>query len=569
MEALTEQQKGQLDSRLKRYKWCTVCSGGCIRKEGWSHKTRQGHEMRALRQEEKEQVKADFLREVQGGAVVRAEIFVEQRALRTAQDSEVASSCVAAALPETEYRMEFGAFRKKTVREVVETERGSGDGLKKMQMGGRGYLAWCISSSLHTRYPHFHAALKKLGLWESLQSEAVSVGKQIAERDLIAKEVLDVRLAAGDVEHKDVIKMRAKKAEQAALTLAKLSEQGTSSAIVPYKKQQKPRRPHRSRALVLLNHCGHCGKMGHRKTACPSLRAMGEDALVVKPIGVVTPLQKQIWRLVAHLKYTWPQNRTDAYESKPVKRCRGDLGVGYDEIKEMTERQLMFACFDWGLLFDLTGRPCIFPECVNRQGVYSKGCPSVLGRPSVRKAVVDKVKLFRKWDAWYKCRHCRQKYSICVGHPLFSVGDSIDQAVRAFWCFVNDVPMSAACFMMKRREDLMRQYYRVARLVCESDAVRRQQEIKWGGRYPLTTTIEADESRFGKYEDVVDGVMRFYSWVIIAVITRGDPSGLWLKEYGVAGTKTKTITFPSKTQKGNTSTKQQKQKHPNKKDQHK
>ena len=120
----------------------------------------------------------------------------------------------------------------------------------------------------------------------------------------------------------------------------------------------------------------------------------------------------------------------------------------------------------------------------------------------------------------------------------------MDEAVRAFWSFVHDVPMTVACFQMKRGEDLIRQWYGVARAVCARDALSRQQKIVFGRRYPLTTTLEADESVFGKFHTVVDGRQVFWSWVLVGVITRGDPAGLWLEEQELTKTEDKSRVAP-------------------------
>ena len=53
----------------------------------------------------------------------------------------------------------------------------------------------------------------------------------------------------------------------------------------------------------------------------------------------------------------------------------------------------------------------------------------------------------------------------------------------------------------------------------------------------MTTTLEADESVFGKFQTVVDGRQVFWSWVLVGVITRGDPAGLWLGEQELTKTE--------------------------------
>jgi hypothetical protein len=45
--------------------------------------------------------------------------------------------------------------------------------------------------------------------------------------------------------------------------------------------------------------------------------------------------------------------------------------------------------------------------------------------------------------------------------------------------------------------------------------------------------VEADESRFGKYREVVDGKLTFFHWVVLGVVVRGDPTKIWLFEVGI------------------------------------
>ena len=51
--ALSDEDKLKLKNVMKRVKFCLVCSGGSICYEGWSHKSRTKHGMRALTVEEK------------------------------------------------------------------------------------------------------------------------------------------------------------------------------------------------------------------------------------------------------------------------------------------------------------------------------------------------------------------------------------------------------------------------------------------------------------------------------------------------------------------------------------
>lgn len=116
---------------------------------------------------------------------------------------------------------------------------------------------------------------------------------------------------------------------------------------------------------------------------------------------------------------------------------------------------------------------------------------------------------------------------------MYSPTDYIDEAVRAWWNYIEDAPLSYTCRQMNRSEDLIRRFYAIARVICAWDAERRQSKYVFGHRGPLTTTFEADESRFGKFCRLEGGKALYYSYVIIGIIVRGDPCSLWLEEYGV------------------------------------
>ena len=47
LEPVTPEEQEGLKKILKCYNFCKVCSGGTICKEGWAHKARVGHAMRA------------------------------------------------------------------------------------------------------------------------------------------------------------------------------------------------------------------------------------------------------------------------------------------------------------------------------------------------------------------------------------------------------------------------------------------------------------------------------------------------------------------------------------------
>ena len=155
----TEEEKG-LKQILKRYKFCQVCSGGSINKEGWSHKTRVGHDMRALTPEEKDQASHDWLRARRGGSSAKHEVFQEARDRQLASEAVLAAAAPAAP-PQEAWTFTFGRNRRKTVEYVLENDPG--------------YIPWALVSKVHSKFPALEMELKNLGLWEEMQQKAADV----------------------------------------------------------------------------------------------------------------------------------------------------------------------------------------------------------------------------------------------------------------------------------------------------------------------------------------------------------------------------------------------------------
>ena len=528
---LTPSEEKEVLRVLRVYKFCCRCSGGSIRPEGWAHRTRTKHEMRALTDEEKDKLRSETIQKLRGGPAVAKQLFEDKRRDEQATFQSATQDAEATARQEAEdtYRFECGQFRRKTIPEYLEVCR--------RQPKHKDYLAWCVCNRLHTsgRLPGLQAALVSLGLWESTCERSVELKKEMRTRDVQKKKELDLALDNGGTVHKDIVKMRSLKAK-IALRDAEAEDEGIPAwaAAVPagvVAPQASQRPSHKSRAVVMLQHCKYCGDPNHKMRKCPKAQRDAMDGAIVRPTGVVDKLQKQLWRVTAHLKYTWVHDRTDAYNDKKEKRCRAPVVRSGDELARMTVRDFCHFLFEDGLLVDLQGQPCTNPKCASNPGKFSADMPSALGPWRVKKNIADMVQSVRLRDACYRCKRCRCRYPLSIGHPLHSLGDTLDEPVRAYWNFLEDASVTYTCRQMNRDEGLIRRYYKTARAICEWDALRRQSALTFGKRGPLTTTVEADCSRFGKFEGVEDGRQVYYSWVIIGVMRRGDPASLWLREY--------------------------------------
>jgi hypothetical protein len=143
------------------------------------------------------------------------------------------------------------------------------------------------------------------------------------------------------------------------------------------------------------------------------------------------------------------------------------------------------------------------------------------------------------WDhvtrkqACYRCERCRHRFSVTYANALFGIREKLDLAVMCFWNFAHGAPLALTCRQLGAKEDIVRRFYKTARAVCAWDSQRRQKAFVYGHRYPFTTIMEVDESRFGKWKTEEAGVVVYYHWVLQGCVVRGDMTSLSLWEYGV------------------------------------
>lgn len=359
--------------------------------------------MRALTQEEKEHVGQTWRRKHFGGAAEATRVFEEQRHQQLTQEraQREPTTAVATQHRESVYTFEFGQFKKKTIREVI--------GLGEREARHKDYIPWLIKSGMHMRYPAFAAGLEAEGVWEDMTARAEELRPKLRQRALEKKADIDAAVQAGQVVHKDVVALRTLDAQIASheeLSGIPIWADAVPDSLVVARPAK--RRLHRSKAEVLLSHCRYCGMQGHRTPTCRRLEKDAKDPLKSRPTGVVKLLERRRWRLVAHMKYTWLQNRTQEYEGKPVKRCRASVVRSGDELTRMTVQEFCQCLFADHLLFNLEGNPCTNPGCAAKPGKFSVGQPRVLGPWKVLTAVAKAVKSVGPHVAVYRCRQIRR-----------------------------------------------------------------------------------------------------------------------------------------------------------------
>ena len=119
---------------LKRYKFCEVCSGGAVKSEGWAHRSRTQHAMRALTNDERAQVVQQWLADRREGEAARSRRFDENRKAQLAQEAEARPPAVAHPPQQPAWTLNFGKHKKQTLDKVLRVDPD--------------YIPWAVASDL-------------------------------------------------------------------------------------------------------------------------------------------------------------------------------------------------------------------------------------------------------------------------------------------------------------------------------------------------------------------------------------------------------------------------------------
>ena len=500
--------------------WCHDCAGGSICKNGWGHKNKMDHNVCSLKDAGKvDDAVREFLFVKRGGR--RAQVALTAQKQR-AEAGRTRSSIV---VPDV-YKLDFGQHKGVTLASLFSSEK---DGVKD-------YIPWLFASShpekLNAKMVALTVALRAEGYWERTMSRATEMRPRLQREAFDREAEVLAQVAAGQEVRRDEVQLRTWTADK----FRSFEQEGAGAApavgiINPAMAEYRPpRREHRSIATVENKHCRFCGEVGHMQNGCPlaqrQLEMQNEGLLPTPRAQDLDGVEKKLAQLVAHLKYTWREQRTSQYEERRPRAQESQCVSGHQLCRMSAQHMCEFS-----LQCELIDGPghsvCQNPKCdeyFERWGKEWQSGAVNLGPIRARTDVFEVT----KHTAWQRCPKCRRAHTVHAGNPLYSLRDRLEEANYAWWMFINAASLTLTALHMGRKEDLVRRYFHQAATICAHDAENRQARIVFGHRYPYTTVIESDETRIGKFKVTIDGIQYHYHLVLLVIEARGDPSSLWL-----------------------------------------
>lgn len=434
--------------------------------------------------------------------------------------------------------MEFGMYKGKTlksVKEAIAKKSGAEQGAAKFKE----YLQVLVTMGWHTRKPGFQRALEEAGLWQEVIAKAPDT-----QRALAVRAIQKHNESSGNCyEHPDVKLLRKLQADQAVAVLDELEdvvpapgEPINEEMAGPPRKKRKTR----SKVRVEIHHCFYCGGTDHNAKSCP-----GKPDLPVRRTrphrGIAFVQNRRLAKLVSRLKYTPVCQRSQQYDQRPRQMSRVSMRTSFLRLARAPPALLGWMCVADGLLCDLQGLPCPSPNCVEAShrgfGKAAKLGPRATGKQKMGGKSQD----ISIQTVFHRCGNCRERVRLNHGSRLFgSTGGGnkgVSYMTMTFWNCAVGISLSHTCQQLDLNENTVGDWYRIARRIMASDALERQSKIRFGGRGPKTTVIEADETQLFHWSEEVNenGVSfrRHWWYVWLGVIERGDLTKMHLTPVGV------------------------------------
>ena len=246
--------------------------------------------------------------------------------------------------------------------------------------------------------------------------------------------------------------------------------------------------------------------MGHTSRTC-SRQPLVPSTAEVRAIGKAHFKNKKLAQLVARLKYTSPSMRATSYDRRKRSMGRVKMARSFLEMARAAPVDLVRMMQEDGMLCNLQGAKCPNPKCgegsVKWVGFSGR---KVLGRLSAHGRSIAATDIHRG-AVCYRCEHCRTQFPVEMGSGLLPAPGhgslSSVMAVLAFFNCVIGISATHTALQLKVSASAVTPWYATARRIMAADAVRRQETIKFGHLGTKTVYVEADESSFVHWSELV------------------------------------------------------------------
>ena len=401
-----------------RWVWCVKCGGGTINKVGWGHRKVHCEFVMSLKDAGKlEEAQREFLFIRRGGKVAQAVVARDKQLVEDSQCSEGLLASSAGAGAAEPYKLDFGKYNGRTIAALCDSEHEAKSGYIPWLFASKGKstTSWYLDKLEHE--------LRRSGRWDSICKQVLVLRPALHETWRADKEAMDESIKEGQTFPKDAVKLAKLRAEKAQRDGDEDLRDEANTSVVQVA-DKAPRRPHRSTAQVENAHCKYCGIRGHKMPTCPKLRddleqeALGD--LGAPQCTELVGVDKQIAALTAHMKYTWPEQRSAYYDAKG-KRVRLEQDICGHDIVRMNAFEMARFAQSCGVLDDLKGTRCDNPKCREQRSKHPKIGTSD-GQGSSRLGPLtgrEDTHEMRRSDVGYRCRWCRRAYTVYHGNPMF------------------------------------------------------------------------------------------------------------------------------------------------------
>ena len=251
--------------------------------------------------------------------------------------------------------------------------------------------------------------------------------------------------------------------------------------------------------IVMPDNCTNCGQQGHHADGCPLSDGVRSRELALMQSAAYKKAGQEA-KLEQKKKYTQPAQCAADYVPQFAKRSNAVCKRTYLQFCRSTGYDMSVMLIEDGFFESLKGKACVKPNCVNKDSVLGRLCGATL----IDVATCGQVWNICEATAYHRCKFCKKVYHVAFGHPLYkNLGHGshgVTPSILAFWSCLEDKPITTTALELGEDARLVSFWYAQCLTVQAWDALRRQSDIKFGGRYPLTTDVEYDGTCFQKWQ---------------------------------------------------------------------